>query len=74
MGYADLLPALYYRQPLGTILSKLNNVVLLGMNGCRLQKMGLVNHSQKWCVVPGASGAEGAGSPGPGVVESLHTG
>ena len=41
------------------ILSKLNNVVLQGMDGWRLQKVGLVNHSVKWCVVPGVSGGYG---------------
>ena len=51
------------------ILAKLNNVVLQGMNGWRLKKMGVVNHSMKWCVVPGLtgpSGPEGAVSSDPG--------
>ena len=68
-GKNDTIPS---AQSLGTILSKLNNVVLSGMDGWRLQKVGVVNHSVKWCVVPGASGAEGAISPGPGVVEGSH--
>ena len=55
------------------ILSKLNNVLLDGMNGVRLQKMGVVNNSVKWCVVPGAAGAAGAGSPGSGVVEGSNS-
>ena len=37
------------------ILAKLNNVVLEGMDGWRLQKVGVVNHSVKWCVVSPSS-------------------
>ena len=61
-GKNDSIPS---AQSLGMILSKLNNVVLPGMNGWRPQKVGVVNHSVKWCVVPGASGAAGLVPPVP---------
>ena len=47
-GKNDTIPA---HSLLDTILAKLNNVVLPGMDGWRLQKVGVVNHSMKWCVV-----------------------
>ena len=47
-------------------LAKLNNVVLVGMDGYRLQKVGVVSHSVKWCVVPGPTGLAGADSHRPG--------
>ena len=53
---------------LASILAKLNNVVLPGMDGWRLQKVGVVSHSVKWCVVPGATGADSSGSGGVEVV------
>ena len=53
-------------QSLGSTLAKLNNVVLEGMNGWRLQKVGLESHSVKWCVMPGPTGLPGAVSHQPG--------